>query len=190
LPLLQLDRFTRAAKLGGVMGESLMSARVQEPTERDRLLETKLAIPRLRAEHLPRARLLARLDEGMACDLVLVCTPAGFGKTTLVADWARSGKWPVAWLSIDSDDNDPVRFWRYVIAALDRVSPGIGGDVLSLLAPPNVVSSRGVVTALIKDLEAMPLEIAVVLDDYHAIERCRSTIASPSSWAISPLRSI
>lgn len=147
-----------------------MTARVGEPTERDRLLETKLAIPRLRAEHLPRARLLAKLDEGMAGDLVLVCTPAGFGKTTLVADWARSGKWSVAWLSIDSDDNDPVRFWRYVVGALGRVSAGLGGDVLSLLGPPNVASSHGVATALIKELEAVPDEVAVVLDDYHAIE--------------------
>ena len=50
----------------------------------------------------------------------LVCAPAGFGKTSLLADWARSGDRPVAWLSLDPGDNDPVRFWRYVAAALDR----------------------------------------------------------------------
>jgi LuxR family transcriptional regulator, maltose regulon positive regulatory protein len=58
--------------------------------------------------------------------LVLVCTPAGFGKTALLADWAADATLPVAWLSLDLDDNDPARFWRYVVAALDRAREGLG----------------------------------------------------------------
>jgi LuxR family maltose regulon positive regulatory protein len=106
----------------------------------------------------------------MARDLALVCTPAGFGKTTLLADWAQSSKWLVAWLSLDPDDNDPVRFWRYVVAALDRASADVGGEVLSLLTPPTVASSHEVVTALLNELEALPNELVLVFDDYQVIE--------------------
>jgi LuxR family maltose regulon positive regulatory protein len=138
--------------------------------ERDDLLATKVNIPRTRPDWLARPRLLQRLNEGMARDLVLVCTPAGFGKTTLLADWATGATWPVAWLSLDSQDNDPVRFWRYVIAALDRLGGDLAEHVLPLLTAPPVVSSEGVVTAVIKQLEARPDELALVLDDYHVIE--------------------
>ena len=64
------------------------------------------------------------LDEGLARGLVLVCAPAGFGKTALLVDWARSGDRPVAWLSLDAADDDPARFWRHVVAALARARPG------------------------------------------------------------------
>jgi LuxR family maltose regulon positive regulatory protein len=70
------------------------------PRERGQLLATKLSIPRTRPDRLARARLLERLDEGMARALVLLCAPAGFGKTTLLADWATSTNWAVAWLSL------------------------------------------------------------------------------------------
>src|ERR687895_1243788 len=110
---------------------------------RDRLLATKLSIPRSRSERLTRARLTAALDGGMNYGLVLACTPPGFGKTTLIAEWARGVKWPVAWLSLDADDNDPARFWRYVVAAFDRAGVRVGDRVLSLLDAPSVVSSRG-----------------------------------------------
>jgi LuxR family maltose regulon positive regulatory protein len=82
---------------------------------------------------VPRPRLAERLAEGTARELVLVCTPAGFGKTTLLADWARHQRRPVAWLSLDEGDNDPVRFWRHVAAALDGVLPGLAGRVGALL---------------------------------------------------------
>ena len=70
-----------------------------------------------------------RSSEGLARRLILVCAPAGSGKTALLADWAPSGNRPVAWLSLDAADNDPVRFWRHVVAALDRARPGIGERV-------------------------------------------------------------
>jgi LuxR family maltose regulon positive regulatory protein len=93
---------------------------------RDELLATKATIPRTRPDRLARSRLLRRLDEELGRALVLVCTPAGFGKTTLLADWAAGTTLPVAWLSLDADDNDPSRFWRYVATALDRVVGGLG----------------------------------------------------------------
>ena len=103
----------------------------------DVLLATKLHVPRLQPGFVPRPRLGEALEEGLARRLVLVCAPAGFGKMALLAHWARSGGRPVAWLSVDAADNDPVRFWRHVVAALARVRPGAGER-----APPVSPSSR------------------------------------------------
>ena len=86
------------------------------------LLSTKLALPRPRPSLVSRGPLLARLDEGLEHKLTLLSAPAGFGKTTLVNEWiaARNecqAPLPVAWVSLDTGDNDPVRFWRYVITS-------------------------------------------------------------------------
>jgi LuxR family transcriptional regulator, maltose regulon positive regulatory protein len=156
---------------GDAMARPATSSADQAATrERDDLLATKLTIPRTRPDRLARSRLLEGLNQGMAQELILVCTPAGFGKTTLLADWATGVSWPVAWLSLDEGDNDPARFWRYVVAALDRAGIGVGERVLPLLTAPAVLSSQGVVTALINELEALPNEVAVILDDYHVVE--------------------
>jgi LuxR family transcriptional regulator, maltose regulon positive regulatory protein len=77
---------------------------------------------------------------------------------------------PVAWLSLDPDDNDPARFWHYVVAALDQVAEGVGEHLLPLLSPASGTSSRDVVTAIINHFQAQPAELALILDDYHAIE--------------------
>jgi LuxR family transcriptional regulator, maltose regulon positive regulatory protein len=139
------------------------------PGARDELLATKVNLPRTRPDRLARSRLFQRLDEGMGRPLILVCTPAGFGKTTLLADWAADATLPVGWLSLDSDDNDPMRFWRYVVAAFDRVVGGLGEHMVPL-SPGSGTSTHGVVTALINRLQDQPDELALVLDDYHLIE--------------------
>ena len=138
----------------------------------DVLLATKLYVPRPRPGFVPRPRLAEALGEGLARRLILVCAPAGSGKTTLLADWALSGNRPVAWLSLDAADNDPVRFWRHVVAALDRARPGIGERVGPLLGPPAPASFEGLVTALINELAAQrgDGEVLLVLDDYHLID--------------------
>jgi LuxR family transcriptional regulator, maltose regulon positive regulatory protein len=138
--------------------------------ERDVLLATKLHVPQPRPGFLPRPRLLERLAEGTALELVLVCAPAGFGKTALLGDWARRSQRPVAWLSLDEGDNDPARFWRHVAAALDRVRPGIAERVAGLLGPPTPPSLEGLVTALINELDAEPDQVLLVLDDYHLVD--------------------
>jgi ATP/maltotriose-dependent transcriptional regulator MalT len=135
--------------------------------ERDVLLATKLRVPVSRPDQVPRPRLTAQLDEGLVQGLVLVCAPAGYGKTVLLADWARRSRHPVAWLSLDAGDNDPARFWRHLVAAVDRARPGTGGRVAPLLGPPAPSSFQGLVTALINELAAD--EAVVVLDDYHLI---------------------
>jgi LuxR family maltose regulon positive regulatory protein len=116
--------------------------------------------------------LAERLDEGLARGLMLVCAPAGYGKTVLLADWARRGPQPVAWLSLDAGDNDPARFWRHGVAALDRSRPGLAERVAPLLGPPAPASYEGLVTALINDLAAGSDadQALLVLDDYHLID--------------------
>src|SRR6266536_1246409 len=139
--------------------------------EQDALLATKLHVPRPQPGFVPRPRLVQALDEGLARGLVLVCAPAGSGKTALLADWARRGQRPLAWLSLDAADNDPARFWRHAAAALDRVRPGIAERVGPLLGPPAPSSFEGLVTALINELAAQPGDGEVlVLDDYHLID--------------------
>ena len=135
--------------------------------ERDALLATKLHMPASSPGQVLRPRLTARLDEGLARGLILAAAPAGYGKTVLLADWARHGEHPVAWLSLDAGDNDPARFWRHAVAALDRARPGTGERVAPLLGPPAPTSFQGLVTALINDLAGE--EAVLVLDDYHVI---------------------
>ncbi len=139
---------------------------------RDVLLATKLHVPRPRPDFVIRPRLAARLDEGLGRELILVCAPAGFGKSALLASWASSGRHPVAWLSLDSGDNDPARFWRHVAAALERACPGIGDRVRPLLGPPPPQSFESVVTGLINELAARPAGglTLLVLDDFHLVD--------------------
>jgi len=138
----------------------------------DVLLATKLHVPRPQPGFVPRPRLVQALGEGLARGRVLVCAPAGFGKTALLADWARSGARRVAWLGLDAGDNDPARFWHYVVAALDRAQPGIAERLGPLLGPPAPRSFEGLVTALINELAAQPGpdEVLLVLDDYHLVD--------------------
>jgi LuxR family transcriptional regulator, maltose regulon positive regulatory protein len=138
----------------------------------DVLLATKLHLPRPRPGFVPRPRLAGRLDEGLAQGLVLVCAPAGYGKTVALADWARHSGRPVAWLSLDTGDNDPVRFWRHVVAAVGPARPGAAERVLPLFGAPPQSSFAGLVTALVNELAAQPGdgEPVLILDDYHLID--------------------
>jgi ATP/maltotriose-dependent transcriptional regulator MalT len=139
-------------------------------SERDLLLATKLRVPRLRPGFVPRPRLLERLAEAMGRDLVLLCTAPGFGKTSLMADWAQRSPRPVAWLSLDGGDNDPVRFWRHVGAALSGTHPAAAGRVGALLRDVQPASFEAVVTTLVNELAGAAGEVVLVLDDYHLIQ--------------------
>jgi len=136
------------------------------------LLATKLHLPRPRPGFVPRPRLAGRLDEGLARGLVLVCAPAGYGKTAALADWARRSGRPVAWLSLDAGDNDPVRFWSHVVAAIGPARPGAAERVLPLFGALPPSSFAGPVTALINEVAAQPGdgEPVLILDDYHLID--------------------
>jgi LuxR family transcriptional regulator, maltose regulon positive regulatory protein len=107
---------------------------------------------------------------------MIVSAPAGFGETTLLAEWLAAesarptNKRSAAWLSLDQGDNDPVTFWTYVIAALQTVAPGVGADTLTLLQEPQPPPIESVLTTLLNDLGAIASDIVLVLGDYHVID--------------------
>src|SRR4051812_34091714 len=103
------------------------------------LLETKFFVPGRRRGVVARARLRRRLDSSCEVKLTLLAAPAGFGKTTLLADWLAArpaGDATVAWLSLDQSDDDPTSFWTYVIAALQTVVPEVDANMIGLLQSP------------------------------------------------------
>ena len=135
-------------------------------------LETKLHVPRGRRGLVSRPRLNDRLSRGTESALTLVSAPAGFGKTTLLAEWladARAKGRSAAWLSLDQRDNDPVLFCTYLVAALRSVEPAVGDDALSLLQSPQPVI-EAVLGTVLNDLSAISNDVVIVLDDYHLIE--------------------
>ena len=146
------------------------SPRGSPAPDRDVLVATKFHVPR--AGFVPRPQLLARLAQGIGYGLTVVCTPAGFGKTTVLGDWARRSRTPAAWLSLDAGDNDPARFWRYVAEALERVRPGVGAPVAALLRGPQQPPLEAVPTAIINELTSVTGggQVALILDDYHLIK--------------------
>src|SRR5437588_5915645 len=134
------------------------------------LLSTKLHTPRLRAQLISRPQLTEHLQAGIQGSLTLISAPAGFGKTTLLAQWREALRIPVAWLSLETQDNEPVRFFSYLVAALQTLDPGIGTSALELLQTPQPAALESVLTLLTNDLSSGQTEdFALVLDDYHLI---------------------
>ena len=133
------------------------------------LLATKLYLPRPRPDLVTRPRLYARLDAGLHAALTLVCAPAGFGKTTLIAEWLRREGHPAAWLGVDAGDSDPIVFMRYLVAMLQTVAPDVGTVVLSLLQSPQLPPLDMLMTLLLNDLVSLPQNTILVFDDYHIV---------------------
>jgi LuxR family maltose regulon positive regulatory protein len=134
------------------------------------LLATKLYIPPVRSELISRPRLIERLSAGMDRKLTLVSAAAGFGKTTLVAEWLNRVERPCTWLSLDKGDNDPVQFLTYLIAALQKVDEVMGQATLSLLGAPQLPPTESLVTLLLNDIAATPQPFVLVLDEYDTIQ--------------------
>jgi LuxR family maltose regulon positive regulatory protein len=136
------------------------------------LIDTKFLVPRSPHPLFVRSRLLPLLDESLRRKLTLVSAPAGYGKTTLMATWLQSypkGDLRVAWLSLEPGDNDPLRFWAYVLTALDRSSPGVATAALSALRAGQAPPFEAALASLINALAAQAAPIALVLDNYQAI---------------------
>ena len=138
------------------------------------LLSTKLAPPHPRAPLVPRERLLVRLDEGLAHKITMISAPAGFGKTMLVSEWIterRNHKVlpPIAWVSFDDSDNDPVRFWRYVLTACQVFDTDIGKSALALVSNSPQPPFEALQTLFINEVALLSNRVILVLEDYHAI---------------------
>lgn len=136
------------------------------------ILVTKLYAPPPSPKAVLRPRLIERMNEGLAAGrrLILVSAPAGFGKTTLVSEWAGGCGRPVAWLSLDEADSDPARFLAYLIAALQTVAAGIGAGASAVLQSPQPPAAEAILTLLLNEIAATPDGFILVLDDYHAID--------------------
>ena len=136
------------------------------------LLDTKLYAPRRREGLVSRPLLTDRVRRGTRSKLTLVSAPAGFGKSTLLAEWlavAPADGSVTAWLSLDLGDNHPVVFWTNLIAALQTVAPTVGAKTLALLDSPGG-SVEAALAPLLNHLNALSHDLVLVLDDYHAID--------------------
>ena len=136
------------------------------------LAATKLHIPTLRSGHLHRVELVAALVAGAQSRVTLVAAAPGSGKTSLLSEWHADPREhrPFAWISLDSADNDPVRFWDGVVAALQTTAPRIGDSAQAALHSPGTTVTDQVLPLLINDLAELPEPVVLVLDDYHLIE--------------------
>ncbi len=139
------------------------------------LLTTKLYVPPLRAKLVQRLRLVERLEEALRLGhrLILISAPAGFGKTTLVTDWCqgrRKASLACTWLSLDEQDNDPVRFLTYLLAALQTIDPTVGQATSAMLQASPPPPPESLLTSLINDLAETPRPFVLVLDDYQTIQ--------------------
>ena len=133
---------------------------------------TKLHIPPTRSGAVRRAQLVGELVDRAQSRLTLVAAPAGSGKTSLLAEWHSDSREQrsFAWISLDAADNDPVRFWDGVIAALRTVDPGLGASAESALHSPGTTIDEHMLPLLINELSDRNEPVVLALDDYHAID--------------------
>lgn len=131
------------------------------------LLRTKTSIPPARQNRVERLRLREQIDRGMTRALTLVVAPAGFGKTTLLADWAHAARMPAAWLTLERAEHAADRFLVYLIHALQTIAPSAGQTALAMLQGGQAVAAEAILVSLLNDLSEIPRDFAVILDDYH-----------------------
>lgn len=136
----------------------------------DALLATKLHVPHPRPEVVSRPRLMDRLDSGLHRKLTLISAPAGFGKTTLISQWADACECPVAWLSLDAEDGDLTRFLSYLVAAVQMVAEAAGDGALVMLKSSSPPSAAVILTSLLNDIHAADVPFTLILDDYYVLD--------------------
>ena len=134
------------------------------------LLKTKYSIPVLNKHLVTRRILNQRLEESLNHKLTLITAPAGYGKTTAVLKWLETLTLPVAWLSLDADDNDAVVFWRYFCAALDSILSGISKDTEYVFASQELLQANVHLSILIDSLSNIHSDFLLVLDDVHLVK--------------------
>ena len=134
------------------------------------LLATKLYAPPVRADAVARPRLVQRVQAGVAAGHVVLAAPAGFGKSTVAAQWLAGTSMPAAWLSLEEDDREPLRFLAYLSAALRRAEPDLPDGVERALRASRPLPPQAVATELVNALAVGTQDLAVVLDDYHRVD--------------------
>ena len=156
---------------------------------REPLLQTKLFIPPTRSQRVTRPSLIERINNNLDKALILVSAPAGFGKTTLLADWVAQADPQVAWLSVDAGDNDLNRFLNYVVAALHNTlseqSTDICATTLAMLQSVQPLPTQTILITFINELTNISEPLALVLDDYQFITS--STVNEAMSYILEHL---
>jgi len=140
------------------------------------LIKTKLFIPRLRKDYVPRPQLLEKIEQGSKKPLTLISAPAGYGKTTLLAEWIdflqklnTPTPWEVCWFSLDAGDNDPTRFLAYLTAALEKVDLEIRTATQEIIHSADPLYPKTPLAMLLNDLQELDRPVLLVLDDYQFI---------------------
>jgi ATP/maltotriose-dependent transcriptional regulator MalT len=134
------------------------------------LLRTKFHTPQVRSDWLRRPRLEKRLKQGLDRRLTLVSAPAGFGKSSLVASSLPESNHHAIWLSLDEGDNDAVRFWTYIIAAIQAVKQDVGDEARQIITAPQLRRTDPAIISLLNEISELGDDLVLVLDDYHLIE--------------------
>jgi LuxR family maltose regulon positive regulatory protein len=146
------------------------------------LISTKMFVPAPRFNRVYRPRLLNLLGQTSQYPLTLICAPAGYGKTTLLAEWIQNCResvktenahlhtnYKITWVSLDQDDNDPSRFLAYLLAALENTQPGIMTEARLLLGSPRALPSQALLSQIVNELQGLPFNLGLILDDYQSI---------------------
>jgi LuxR family maltose regulon positive regulatory protein len=178
MPLVPPDRRTASRR---------QKARANSDISGLHLIPTKFAVPHRRAPLLEREHATRLLDQALQYPLTVLSAPAGFGKTTLLTQWIAASRPRVAWVTLDQGDNDPMWFWRYVLAAFDHLGLVMLAEMLPLMsvAPTNV--SDTVLSSLVVALAAAPGPTVLVLDDYHALRAETTSIHEAVAYLVEHL---
>src|SRR4051794_34385993 len=152
-----------SGKGGGVL-PTVRDAALGEP-----LIATKFFVPALGDRSIDRPRLQRLLDRARVARLTLVVAPAGWGKSTTLAQWLQHAGVPFGWLSLDADDADLTRFWRYLLLAVRNADERIGSAALRRLDGAGADVLRDVLPLLVNDLTATAQDVLLVMDDYHLV---------------------
>jgi LuxR family maltose regulon positive regulatory protein len=131
------------------------------------LLRTKISIPPARQNRVERPRLIEQINAGMKRAFTLILAPAGFGKTTLIVEWARNTDMQVAWLSLERSERASERFLSYFIYALQQIFPQIGQTAQAILTSGQIMAEDAILFSLLNDLSEITQDFVIVLDDYH-----------------------
>jgi len=137
----------------------------------DSILEAKLRPPQTRSAWVMRSRLLEELEHATQRAVTLIAAPAGYGKTTVVAQWLASDLRPtiVAWISLDTADNDPVRLWTNIATALARAGCDIARDIVGFVAAGGNDVLTVVLPRIVDALAGLPSDITVLIDDFDIV---------------------
>ena len=137
------------------------------------ILKTKIEIPPMSENIINRERLINLIDENLGQKILLVSAAAGFGKTTILSQWANRTRKPVVWFSIDESDNDVSCFFSYIIKSLQQWKPDLGNTALRLLQVPQPAQVESILILLINEIQDQKGDITLILDDFHEISSSR-----------------